>query len=72
MAYTMTIVEVESGGRHDLPADTVTLDEDGRAHAPLLPLGFRGRGDVFWVRCERWPELAGKALRLGGAEWRRG
>lgn len=67
MAYTMTIVEVEGGGRHVLPADTVTLEQDGTAHAPLLPLGYRRRGDVFWVRSERWPELAGKALRLGMA-----
>jgi hypothetical protein len=76
MDYTMPVVEVESGREHRLPADAVTRDTpppacasrpgDGRAasQGPLLPLAFRPRGDAFFVTSPRWPELAGKALRL--------
>jgi hypothetical protein len=64
MDYSMTVVEIAGGREHDLPADAVTRDEAGCAHAPLVPLGFRPEGAVFYVRCERWPELAGKALRI--------
>ena len=39
-------------------------ERGGRASGPLLPLGFRPQGDVFYVSAERWPELLGKALRL--------
>ncbi len=64
MAYTMRVVEVDGGREHHLPADTVTHDEEGRARGPLVPLAFRPRHDVFYVRSDRWPGLAGKALRL--------
>ncbi|BDG03378.1 hypothetical protein [Anaeromyxobacter oryzae] len=65
MAYTVFVLEVESGREHALPADAVTVDEPVREGCgPLVPLGFRSRDDVFYVRHERWPELEGRALRV--------
>ncbi|HET9597809.1 MAG TPA: hypothetical protein VFP65_19635 [Anaeromyxobacteraceae bacterium] len=66
MGYTMRVVEIDSGREHELPADAVTRDSAG-AIAPLLPLGFRPRGAVFFVTSQRWPELRGLALCAAGA-----
>jgi hypothetical protein len=63
MTYTMKIVEIETGREHELPADTVSRDEPG-AQGPLIPLGFRPRHCAFYVCSARWPELAGKPLRV--------
>lgn len=73
MAYTMRVLEVESGSEHVLPADTVTRDTpqavdpprsgSGPSQGPILPLAFRARDDTFYVTAARWPELQGKALR---------
>jgi hypothetical protein len=64
MPYTMKVVEIETGYEHELPADTVSRDEPGGAHGPLVPLGFRPRDCAFYVFSERWPQLAGKPLRV--------
>ena len=75
----MPVIEVDSGKAHRLPADAVTRDTPrpppgapwpghvggGRSQGPLLPLAFRPRSERFYVASSRWPELAGKALRLG-------
>jgi hypothetical protein len=62
MIFTMRVVETESGREHVLPGDVVTC-ETRSGRYPLLPLGYRARGQVFYVSSERWPELEGKALR---------
>jgi hypothetical protein len=66
MDYTMPVVEVESGREHRLPADAVTRDASRpvRSQGPILPLAFRPRAEAFYVTSARWPDLAGKALRL--------
>lgn len=62
MDFTIRVVETESGREHVLPGDVVTCDtQDGRY--PLIPVGYRPRGAVFFVSSERWPELRGRALR---------
>jgi hypothetical protein len=80
MWYTVKVVEIDSGREHVLPADTVTCDAPpAPAHhacaagatsavrAPLVPLAFRPRRDVFYVSTGRWPQLAGKSLRVKNA-----
>jgi hypothetical protein len=62
MGYTMKVIETESCREHELPADAVTRDTEG-TRAPLIPLGYRPLGDVFFVSSQRWPELIGKPLR---------
>jgi hypothetical protein len=62
MGYSMRVVEVESGVEYELPADAVTRDAAG-ALAPLIPLGFRAPGAVFFVSSRRWPELMDRPLR---------
>jgi hypothetical protein len=67
MRYTMHVVEAAGVRVHGLPADTVTQDTWSTARdgcGPRVPLGFRSAEDVFFVSCDRWPELAGKPLRL--------
>jgi hypothetical protein len=67
VAYTVNVVEVETGENHALPADAVTYDtppSERTRRGSLVPLGFRSRSDVFYVRNCRWPELAGRALRV--------
>jgi len=52
MAYTMTVVEVNGGREHDLPADTVTRDLPldwglrQETAAPALDWGVDGRGPL--------------------------
>ena len=71
--YTMKVVEIDSRCEHDLPADTVTRDEEATgARGPYIPLAFRVRRDVFYICSARWPELAGKALLLKSAGARSG
>jgi hypothetical protein len=65
MSYTMRVVEIASGMKHELPADAVTRDVPTPARGALVPLAFRPAGDAFYVSSGRWPELTGKALRLG-------
>lgn len=72
MLYTMRVVDIVGGGEHDLPADTVTRDAPGRGGGPLLPLAYRPLHCPFYVCSERWPELAGKALRVKAAARPRG
>jgi hypothetical protein len=67
MAYTMTVVAID-GAVYELPADVVTCDAPPQLAlaGPLLPLAFRSPRDAFYVRGDRWPELAGKALHVNG------
>jgi hypothetical protein len=64
MLYTMRVEVIDGGGEQDLPADTVTRDEPSRGGGPLVPLAYRPLCCPFYVCSERWPELAGKALRV--------
>lgn len=63
-SYSVKVVGLD-GSEHEIPADTVTREEPAPAsRGPYVPLAFRAARDVFYVWSERWPELAGKALRL--------
>lgn len=70
-SYLMRVVEAD-GREHEIPADTVTREVAVLgARGPIVPLAFRAQRDVFYVWSQRWPELAGKALRLHPAPTRR-
>jgi hypothetical protein len=66
MAYTMTILDDGDGCEYELPADTVTRDDQHGA-GPLIPLGYRRCTDVFYIRSSRWPGLLGRPLRISSA-----
>jgi hypothetical protein len=65
MAYVLSVVEVQGGREHVLPADTVTRDTV-HAGGPIVPLAFRAHHEVFFVSGERWRALSGKELSLAG------